>query len=135
MVWQLLCCRPENTAEGGENRPTQHRFLTPLRLSRASDVCAGHAASSRTAHTPATDCWPPSPLGGATGSSVPGPAGSGTASSRRCVTLLNSAFTYYHYTYAHTHFTAFLHFWLDAKLHFVVSVLVLCAMTIKCNLI
>src|SRR4029434_546700 len=30
---------------------------------------------------------------------------------------------------------AILHFWLDAKLHFVVSVLVLCAMTIKLNLI
>ena len=32
-------------------------------------------------------------------------------------------------------FTAFLHFWLDAKLHFAVSVHVLCAMTIKLNLI
>ena len=31
--------------------------------------------------------------------------------------------------------TAILHFWLDAELHFVVSVLVLCAMTIKLNLI
>ena len=41
-----------------------------------------------------------------------------------------------HFTYAHTlHFFAILHFWLDAKLHFVVSVLVLCAMTIKLNLI
>ena len=30
---------------------------------------------------------------------------------------------------------AILHFWLDAKLHFVASVLVLCAMTIKLNLI
>ena len=29
---------------------------------------------------------------------------------------------------------AILHFWLDAKLHFVVSVLVLCAITIKFNL-
>ena len=29
MVWQLLCCGPENTAEGGENRPTHHRFLIP----------------------------------------------------------------------------------------------------------
>src|SRR4029434_9693843 len=32
-------------------------------------------------------------------------------------------------------FTVFLHFWFDAKLHFVVSVLVLCAMKIKLNLI
>src|SRR4029434_10551746 len=39
------------------------------------------------------------------------------------------------FTSAHTlHFFAILHFWLDAKLHFVVSVLVLCAMTIKFNL-
>ena len=29
MVWQLLCCRPKKTAEGGENCPTHHRFLTP----------------------------------------------------------------------------------------------------------
>src|SRR4029434_959828 len=41
-----------------------------------------------------------------------------------------------HFTYAHTlHFFANLHFWLDAKLHFVVSVLVLCAMTMQLNLI
>ena len=32
-------------------------------------------------------------------------------------------------------FTACLHFWLDAELHFVVSVLVFCAMTIKLNII
>ena len=55
----------------------------PLRLSRARDVCGGHAASKRTALTPATDCLPSSPLGGATGCSVPRPAGSGTASSLR----------------------------------------------------
>src|SRR4029434_8428490 len=43
------------------------------------------------------------------------------------------------YSTLHMHilctFTAFLHFWLDAKLHFVVLVLVFCAMTIKLNLI
>src|SRR4029434_566722 len=48
------------------------------------------AASRRTAPIPTTDCLPSSPQGGATGSSVPGPAGSGTASSLRlspCCTL------------------------------------------------
>ena len=67
----------------------------PVRLSRARDVCGGRSASSRTAHTPATDF---STLGGATGSSVPGPAGSGTASSLRlspCWTL--------HHGDSHTH--------------------------------
>ena len=54
----------------------------PSRLSSAKDVC-GKRAARRTAPIPTTDCLPSSPQGGATGSSVPGPAGSGTASSLR----------------------------------------------------
>ena len=46
-----------------------------------------------------------------------------------------NVFIFYHYTHT-LHLSAlFLHFWLDAKLHYVMSVLVLCAMTIKLNVI
>src|SRR4029434_7663323 len=45
-------------------------------LSSARDVCGRRAASRRTAPIPTTDCLPSSPQGGATGPSVPGPAGS-----------------------------------------------------------
>src|SRR4029434_3638363 len=55
----------------------------PSMLSSARDVCGRRAASRRTAPIPTTDCLPSSPQGGATGPSVPGPAGSGTASSLR----------------------------------------------------
>src|SRR4029434_1979875 len=29
LVWQLLCCGPQNTPKGSENCPTHHWFLTP----------------------------------------------------------------------------------------------------------
>src|SRR4029434_10602553 len=71
------------------DRKTLQRVVKTV-LSRARDVCGRRAASRRTAPIPTTDCLPSSPQGGATGPSVPGPAGSGTASSLRlspCCTL------------------------------------------------
>src|SRR4029434_4544938 len=75
-------------------RTAKHASLVPhsppSRLSSAKDVCGRRAASRRTAPIPTTDCLPSSPQGGATGPSVPGPAGSGTASSLQlspCCTL------------------------------------------------
>src|SRR4029434_6870443 len=55
----------------------------PSMLSSARDVCGRRAASRRTDPIPTTDCLPSSPQAGATGPSVPGPAGSRTASSLR----------------------------------------------------
>ena len=53
LVWQLLCVWLESTAEGGENCPVHHRFLSPPHLSSCvsgSDVtyATSHVFSMRT---------------------------------------------------------------------------------------
>ena len=78
-VWYGNCSVSDLKAQQRVVKTAEHVMCL---LKRASKVCERRVASSRTVLTPGTDCSP-SPLGGATGLSAPGPVGSGEAFSLR----------------------------------------------------
>ena len=62
VVWQLLCCRPEITAEGGENCSTHHRFHTPHHRSCPEEEMSAEGPQHRQGQLspqPQTVCPPP----------------------------------------------------------------------------